>query len=148
MRNTNLDYCCSDKPSQKPYLNSAYADQRLWQAFYSQREEEGDRQFDGSVQGHRDKHRAGGDGVSRQNIDGKGHKDNDLAAGKEGGHVESSQVGTLHYLTDFFPGRREDSMQCEGEFCSIWLFKGDNLCKLMFHETEVTPFLQLDSTDL
>lgn len=100
--------------NQEPYLNPVYADRCLRQPFDSQREEEGDCQFDGSVQGHRDKHGAGGDGVSQQNIDGKGHKDNDLAAGKEGGHVESPQVGTFHYLTDFFPRRIEDSVQHKG----------------------------------
>lgn len=114
-----LKAALTEQRNPKPYLNPAYADHCLWQPFYSQREEEGDRHFDGSVQGHCDEHGAGGDGVSRQNIDGKGHKDNDLAAGKEGGHVESSQVGTFHYLTDFFPGRIQENVQFKGRVLQL-----------------------------
>lgn len=93
----------------RPYLDSAYADHRLRQPLHGQREEEGDGELDGSVQGHGDEHGAGGDGVPQQNVHGEGHKHNDLAAGKEGGHVESPQVGAPHDLADFFPGTRKDT---------------------------------------
>lgn len=39
----------------------------------------------------------------------EGGEDDDLAAGKEGGHVESSQVGAPQYLSDFFPGKRRST---------------------------------------
>lgn len=39
----------------------------------------------------------------------EGGEDDDLAAGKEGGHVESSQIGAPQYLSDFFPGKRRST---------------------------------------
>lgn len=66
------------------------ADHGLRQLLHSQRDEQSDRHLDGAIEGHGDKHSAGSDGVSQEGVDGEGDEDDDLAAGKEGGHVESS----------------------------------------------------------
>lgn len=89
-----------------PYFNPANADDRFRQLLDGEREEQGDRQLYGAVEGDGDKHAAGGDGVAQQHVHSEGGEDDDLAAGKEGGHVESSQVGAPQYLSDLFPGKR------------------------------------------
>lgn len=89
-----------------PYFDPANADDRFRQLLDGEREEQGDRQLYGAVEGDGDKHAAGGDGVAQQHVHSEGGEDDDLAAGKEGGHVESSQVGAPQYLSDLFPGKR------------------------------------------
>ncbi|TNN61498.1 hypothetical protein EYF80_028243 [Liparis tanakae] len=88
------------------HLNPADADQRLRQLLDGQREEQGERELDGPVEGDRDEHASGGDGVAQEDVGGEGHEDDDLAAGKEGGHVEPPEVGALQDLADLFPGER------------------------------------------
>ena len=84
-----------------PYLYPANADQGLRETLDGVGEEEGDGQSDGAVQAHGNKHPAGWDGVPQENVDGEGHKDDDLTGREEGGHVEASQVGAAHDLWDF-----------------------------------------------
>lgn len=72
------------------YLNPLNADYSLWQFLHSQWEEQCDRELDCTIERHSDKHTAGCDGVTQESVDGEGNEDDDLAAGKEGGHVESS----------------------------------------------------------
>ena len=89
------------------YHNSRNADSRFGNLFYSQREEEGDGQFNCPVQRHSDKHTAGVYVVPKKSINGESEKYDDFAASKKGGHVETSEVGTLHDLTDFLSEIRE-----------------------------------------
>lgn len=72
------------------YLNPGDAHDGLWQFLYGQREEQRDGELYCPVEGHGDEHSAGRDAVAEQSVDGEGDEDDDLAAGEEGGHVESS----------------------------------------------------------
>lgn len=92
-----------------PYFNPANADDSFGQLLDGEWEEQGDCQLYRAVEGNGDKHAAGGDGVAQEHVHSEGGEDDDLAAGKEGGHVESSQVGTPQYLCDFFPGKRRST---------------------------------------
>lgn len=94
------------RSSSPAHLDPANADNSFRQLLHSQREEQGDRQLDSAIQGHGDKDAAGRDWVTQHHVDGERGKDDDLAAGEEGGHVEPSQVGAPQYLADFFPGSR------------------------------------------
>lgn len=87
------------------YLNPLNADNRLWNFLHSQWEEKSDSDFYCAVERHSDKHSAGSNGVAKERVEGKGKEDNDLAASKEGGQVESTQIRALQYLMNFFPGK-------------------------------------------
>lgn len=72
------------------YLNPVDADRSLEQLLDGERAVQGDRELDGAVEGNGDEHGAGGDPVAQQDVESEGREDDDLAAGKEGGHVEAS----------------------------------------------------------
>lgn len=94
--------------NQELYLDPTDADAGLRHFLNGRGEEQRDRETDGGVQRHSHKHAAGSDFVSHQHVHSERHKLNDLACRKEGGHVQTTQVGAAHDFRNLFPGRRRE----------------------------------------